>query len=61
MGGTDSYRMGGDAKVNGLCYVGLWATNGMMLYTDDLAVVVESMWEMQEVLGSGRRHLGSMG
>ena len=28
---------------------------------DNLAVVVESGREMQEVLGSARRHLGSMG
>ena len=34
---------------------------GRMSYADDLAVVVESGREMQEVLGSVRRNLGSMG
>ena len=32
-----------------------------MLSMDELAVVAESKWEMQEVLGSGRRHFGSIG
>ena len=31
--------------------VSLRASVGMMLYAHDLAVVVESGWEMQEVLG----------
>ena len=34
---------------------------GKMLHADDLVVVVQSRREMQEVLWSGRRHLGSMG
>ena len=28
MEGTDSYGMGGDTLANGVCNVGIWATNG---------------------------------
>ena len=28
LGGTDSYGMGGDIEANGVCYVGIWTTNG---------------------------------
>ena len=42
-------------KVSLRCSMGRW------LYADDLAAVVENGWEMQEVLVSGRRNLGSMG
>ena len=40
--------------------VSLRGSMGRMLYADDLAIV-ESGQEMQEVLGSGRRLLRSMG
>ena len=34
---------------------------GRMLYVDDLAVVVESEWEMQEVLGEWKETFGNHG
>ena len=34
---------------------------GRMLYADDLAVVVDSEWEMQEVLGEWEEAFGKHG
>ena len=41
--------------------VNMRGSMGRMLYADDLAVVVESGREMQEILGGGRRNLVSIG
>ena len=41
--------------------VSLKGSIGRMLHVDNLAVVVESGREMQEVWGNARRNLGSMG